>query len=72
MSIDLHFMSDETRRRTPEGGRSVVYMLYSNLATFATHPPLRHASNGRPDRARKAPRDRPNLGALLGADLGAV
>ena len=46
--------------------------LYSSLATFATHPPLRHASDGRPYSARTAPRDRPYLGALLGADLGAV
>ncbi len=45
---------------------------YSGLATFATHPPLRHASNGRPESARRAPRVRRYLGALLGVDLGAV
>ena len=46
-------------------------MDYSSLATFATHPPLRHASDGRPDSARTAPRDGPYRGALLGADIGA-
>ena len=45
---------------------------YSSLATFATHPPLRHASDGRPDSARTAPRVRPRGGALLGVDIGAV
>ena len=45
---------------------------YSSLATFATHPPLRHASDGRPDGARKAPRVRPRRGVLLGANIGAV